>query len=64
MVAGVAAEAAHHLSLFLTTPGSSASSNQVIHKIDIVDQVSPFNAHCPRVHADAQDFSSAVSLLL
>ena len=52
MVAGVAAEAAHHLSLFLTTPGSSAGSNQVIHKIDIVDQVSLFNAHCPHMHAD------------
>ena len=33
-------EAANHLSLFLTTPGSTATSNQVLHKIVIVDQVS------------------------
>jgi len=32
-------EAANHLSLFLTTPGSTATSNQVLHKIVIVDQV-------------------------
>ena len=37
--AGVSAEAAHHLSLFLTTPGSSVSASQVLHKIVIVDQV-------------------------
>lgn len=38
--AGVSVEAANHLSLFLTTPGSTATSNQVLHKIVIVDQVS------------------------
>ncbi len=37
--AGVSVEAANHLSLFLTTPGSTATSNQVLHKIVIVDQV-------------------------
>ncbi|DBA87384.1 hypothetical protein WJX77_000747 [Trebouxia sp. C0004] len=36
--AGVSVEAANHLSLFLTTPGSTATSNQVLHKIVIVDQ--------------------------
>ena len=36
---GVSGEAAQHLSLFLTTPGSSVSANQVLHKIAIVDQV-------------------------
>ncbi len=37
--AGVSVEAANYLSLFLTTPGSTATSNQVLHKIVIVDQV-------------------------
>ena len=37
--AGVSVEAANHLSLFLTTPGNTATSNQVLHKIVIVDQV-------------------------
>ncbi|KAL0022805.1 hypothetical protein WJX79_011008 [Trebouxia sp. C0005] len=36
--AGVSVEAANYLSLFLTTPGSTATSNQVLHKIVIVDQ--------------------------
>ncbi|KAL3152976.1 hypothetical protein ABBQ38_012006 [Trebouxia sp. C0009 RCD-2024] len=36
--AGVSGEAANHLSLFLTTPGSSISANQVLHKVVIVDQ--------------------------
>lgn len=38
--AGVSAEASNHLSLFLTTPGSSADANQVLHKLVIVDQAS------------------------
>ena len=37
--AGVSVEAANHLSLFLTTPGTTATSNQILHKIVIVDQV-------------------------
>lgn len=49
--AGVSVEAASHLSLFLTTPGSSVSSNQVLHKIAIVDQVGKPCAVCGVTHS-------------